>query len=362
MHVEAPRQSFQTFMNFPLCRDLDSLAADVAIIGIPHGLPYRMEEITNDQCNAPTAVRRASQAISDGLDRWDFDIGGTLFDNKPIRVVDVGDVLADPNNPKVHYRNAEAAIRKILAAGAMPLVIGGDHGVPIPVFRALDSLGPVTLVHIDAHLDWRDEVNGIREGYSSPIRRASEMAHIDRIFQIGMRGQGSARAEEIKAARDYGSRVVTAAELLEIGIAGVLAEIPDGGRYYLTIDADGIDPAQMPAVLAPAPGGVTFHQTVSLIKGLCRKGQMIGLDIVEIAPSRDLNDISVKTAGLLMANAIGAWVRAGYFDGPRQALEDGRKMIRLCKRVTGPETGVSRGNASCPGARCARAALSTATD
>jgi len=311
--TQPPRRAFQTFMDFPLASDLDALKADVAIIGIPYGAPYTPEEVINDQSNAPTAVRRASQNLSLGLDRWDFDIGGTVFDGHDIKVVDVGDVAADAQDRSAHYRNAEAAVRKIVKAGAMPITIGGDHGVPIPVFRALDSAGPVTLVHIDAHLDWRDEVNGVRDGYSSPIRRAAEMKHFERIVQIGMRGQGSARKEEIDAARAYGARIVTAEELHQIGMEAVLKEIPDGGRYYLTIDADGIDPSQMPAVLAPAPGGVTYHQALTLIKGLCRKGRLIGMDIVEIAPSRDLNDITSITAGYLILNAIGAAVRAGHF-------------------------------------------------
>jgi len=309
-----PRRAFQAFMDFPLVTDLGALRADIAIIGMPYGDPYSPEEMTNDQSNAPTAVRRASQTISLGLDRWDFDIGGTLFDGKDIVVVDVGDIAADPKDLKAHYCKAQAAIRNIVKAGAMPITIGGDHGVPIPIFRALDTLGPLTLVHIDAHLDWRDEVNGVREGYSSPIRRASEMNHFDRIIQIGMRGQGSARAEEVHAASAYGARIVTAEELHETGVAAVLKEIADGGRYYLTIDADGMDPSQMPAVLAPAPGGVTYHQALALIKGLCRKGRLVGMDIVEIAPSRDVHNITCITAGYLILNAIGAAVRAGYFE------------------------------------------------
>jgi len=311
--TQPPRRAFQTFMDFPSANDLDALAADVAIIGIPYGDPYTPEEMANDQSNAPTAVRRASQNLSLGLDQWDFDIGGTVFDGQDIKVVDVGDVAADAQDRRAHYRNAEAAIRKIVAAGAMPITVGGDHGVPIPVFRALDALAPVTLVHIDAHLDWRDEVNGVREGYSSPIRRASEMEHFDRIVQIGMRGQGSARRAEVESARAYGARIVTAEELHEIGMPSVLREIPDGGRFYLTIDADGLDPSQMPAVLAPVPGGVTYHQALALIKGLCRKGRLVGMDIVEIAPSRDLNDIACLTAGYLILNAIGAAVRSGQF-------------------------------------------------
>jgi agmatinase len=310
----APVDVNTTFMGFPYAPDLDRLDAHVAIIGLPYGDPYSIAEVTNDQTHGPTAVRRASKRISLGLDRWDFDIGGTVFDGKPIKVVDVGDVPGDPRDLRGHYDRAEKAVRKILAAKALPIAIGGDHGVPIPVFRALSDHGPVTLVHIDAHLDWRDEVNGVREGYSNTIRRASEMAHIGKIFQIGIRGQGSARTEEVEAARRHGANIITVYELQDKGVDAVLGRIPDGGTYYLTIDADGLDPSIMPAVGAPQPGGVTYRETIEIIKGLTHKGRLIGMDLVEITPARDLNEITSITAGHILLNVIGAAVRAGYFD------------------------------------------------
>lgn len=310
----APRDVNVTFMGFPYSNDLERLDAHVAILGLPYGDPYSIDEVNNDQANGPTAVRRASRRISLGLDRWDFDIGGTVFDGKPIKVVDAGDVPGTARDLDRHYKAAEEAVRKILKAGALPISIGGDHGVPIPVFRALDGQGPITLVHIDAHLDWRDEVNGAREGYSSTIRRASEMAHIGQIFQIGIRGQGSARTEEVVAARKHGANIVTANELQDEGVNAILARIPDKGRYYLTIDADGLDPSVMPAVGAPQPGGVTYRETIGIIKGLTRKGRLVGMDLVEITPARDVNEITSMTAGHIILNVIGAAVRAGYFD------------------------------------------------
>src|SRR5690606_22353268 len=144
-------------------------------------------------------------------------------------------------------------------------------------------------------------------------RRASEMAHIDRIWQIGLRGQGSARREEVEAARAYGSNLISDRELQEVGMAAVLDRIPDGASYYLSVDADGLDPAVMPAVAAPAPGGVTSHQARQLIHGLARKGRLVGMDIVEITPARDIGEITAIAAGRLIVNLIGAVAKAGYF-------------------------------------------------
>jgi agmatinase len=274
----------------------------------------------NDQTNAPAAIRRASQRLSLGWDRHDFDIGGTVLDGRDICIVDAGDVGREIGDaPGGHFARAEATVRKVLEAGAMPIVFGGDHGVPIPVLRALDGEGPVTLVQVDAHIDWRDEVNGVREGYSSVMRRASEMKHIAGMAQLGIRGQGSARTRDFGDALRWGSVIVTAAQWEDEGTAAVLGRIPDGRPYYLTIDADGLDPSVMPAVEGPAPGGLSFRQVTDLIRGLCGRGRLIGMDIVEIAPRRDMNEITALTAGNIVLNAIGAAVRSGRFAGRRSS-------------------------------------------
>jgi agmatinase len=310
----APQRVRQTFMDFDLALGLENLKADIAILGVPYGNPYNIDEVSNDQTNAPTAIRRASRRISGGLNRWDFDLGCTLFDGKPIRIVDCGDVPADARDLDGHYHRAEEAVRLIRHAGALPIVLGGDHGVTIPALGSIEGCGPITLIQIDAHLDWIDTKFGVRQGYSSPIRRASEMNHIGEIFQIGLRCQGSARREEVEAATAYGAHLITDLKLQDSGMERVLEQIPDGGKYYLTIDADGFDPAVMPAVAGPAPGGVTYPQARKLIHGLVAKGRVVGMDIVEITPKHDVNQITAITAGNLILNMIGKAIQAGYFD------------------------------------------------
>lgn len=311
--TSTPKVGHQTFLWSELAMDLDTLAADIAFLGAPWGDAYTYTEIVNDQTNMPAAMRRASDRIIRSIERYDFDLGGPLYDNRPIRAVDCGDIIGDPSDLKAHYRRTEAAVRKILRAGAMPITLGGDHGVPIPVLRAFDDQGPITLVQIDQHLDWRQEVNGVAEGYSSPIRRASEMAHVGEIFQIGLRGTGSARQEEVDAALAYGANLITAYDLHDNGPQAILDRIPDGGRYYITIDLDGMDPSIAPAVAGPCPGGVTFPEARALIRGLVTKGRVVGMDVVEITPRVDVNQITCMTAGRLIVNLIGAAVRANYF-------------------------------------------------
>ena len=304
-----------TFLNFPLASNLDDLHADFAILGIPFGMPYDVSSMANDQSTAPDIIRHTPTMadIEYTKNHFDWDLGGHLFDGKDISVVDCGNVSADSADHKVHYDNAELAARKIFSSGAILISLGGDHGIPIPVMRALEVLDePITLVHVDAHLDWRDEVNGETEGYSSPIRRASEMPWIKDIVQIGLRGIGSAREGEVEDARAYGADLISAYEMHDIGMDAVLDRIPDDGPYYLTIDADGIDPTIMPAVMAQTPGGLSWIQTRKLVHGLVNKGRVVGMDLVEIAPVNDVGSTTVIHAERLICNFIGASIRAGH--------------------------------------------------
>jgi len=310
----APVDGQTTFLFSQLTTDLEHLNAHIAFLGIPYGLAYTVGDVSNDQSTMPAAMRQATDRMVRSLERYDFDLGGPLYAGKPIRAVDCGDVRADVHDLKGQVARAEQVVRKIVGSGAMPIVLGGDHGVSIPVLRAFEGRGPITLIQIDQHLDWRDEVNGIKDGLSSPMRRASEMEHIGQIFQIGLSATGSARQEEVDAAKAWGAHLIPAHELHEVGIDAVLRLIPDGGRYYLTVDMDGMDCAIAPAVAAPMPGGVSFVEARRLVHGLVAKGRVVGMDVVEITPRTDINRITCITAGRLIVNLIGAAVRAGYFD------------------------------------------------
>lgn len=309
-----PFKPFQSFLDAEVVTNFDNLEADVCILGIPFSDPYTMEEIVNDQTNAPTAIRQQWQRAIRCKEHYDFDLGGTLFDGKDVKLVDCGDIPGNATDLQEHYRQAEAAVRCMLKAGALPIILGGDHGIPIPVMRAYDEIGDITLIHVDAHIDWRDNINGAKEGYSSTIRRASEMEHIGEIYQIGMRSVGSARPEEVTAAYEYGAKIFTDIQLKRNGIEAILEMIPDNGKYYITIDADGLDPAIAPAVAGPAPGGLSYHDIRTLIQSLVKKGKVVGMDIVEITPSRDVNEITSVLAGRLIANLVGTATREGYFD------------------------------------------------
>ena len=316
--TELPKGNSKGFLGFPINLDLENLDAQIAILGVPYGLPYYPNELANDQSTAPDILRQNAQDAAWDEPRtvkhFDWDLGGPLLNNQNIKIIDLGNVTADFRNPREHYKRAEEVARKIFSSKTTLISIGGDHGIPIPIMRALPEESPVILIQIDAHMDWRDEVNGEKEGYSSPIKRASELKSIKSIFQIGLRGVGSGRQKEFEDAKAYGSTLISAYEVHDAGIKNILKKIPDGSNFYITVDADGMDPTIMPAVNAPTPGGLNWIQIRELIHGIVKKGRVVGFDLVEISPKFEKGNITFVHAERLICNFIGAMVRAGYYN------------------------------------------------
>jgi agmatinase len=301
------------FLDWPVVTDPAAWDAAVALVGLPHSEPYPHDERPNDQTRAPSAIRQHSWQYGDPRRQWDFDLGGELAHVVEGRCIDIGDMPWTEGSYDDHAARVTAAIAQLWRAGTQVLVLGGDHGVTIPVLDALEAVGkPVHVVQVDAHLDWREAVDGIRRGYSSPLRWASRLPWVRGLTQIGLRGTGSARREEAEAARAYGAHLFTAREMHETGLAPALATVPPGVPVYVTIDADGLDPGTMPGVMWPAPGGLRFEQVESLLYGLARGRRIVGMDLVEVAPSNDLaNHLTCLTACRLMLTLLGACRQAG---------------------------------------------------
>jgi agmatinase len=273
----------------------------IAVLGVDHATPYETGKRSHS-AGAPAALRAALTGYNRLPDHYDFDLGGL----RPEGAVDCGDVPGDPADPAGNREAITKSVRALLDAGAIPVVLGGDDSVPIPMFRAFEARGPLTVVQIDAHLDWRDEVRGEKYGWSSPMRRASEMPWIRRMVQVGLRGVGSARAGEVADARAWGSRLVPAADVHRHGLAHVLDLMEAAADCLVTLDCDGMDPSVLPAVAAPVPGGLLYWQALELFTGLAAKCRIVGFDLVEFMPSRDTTGVAALTAARLVCNAIAA--------------------------------------------------------
>lgn len=278
------------------------------IFGAGHGSTYPGQD-SSGHALAADAIRAASQEDAALVEHWDFDLGGPLFDGKPVCCIDAGDIATTMHDNVGNRARIEGKTREVLALSAVPVLLGGDDSVAIPFLAAFEDHGPVWILQIDAHIDWRDELHGERYGYSSPMRRASEMLHVAGIVQVGIRSVGSARLTEVEAARHYGSRLVTAREIHAQGVEAALRHIPEGARVVVTLDCDGVDPGIMPGVAARTPGGLTYTQTIDLIAGLGRRARIAGFDLVELYPPADIDGLSALTAARILVNLIGTIVR-----------------------------------------------------
>ncbi len=291
-----------TFLGLPKASVADAARADVAIFGAPAATPY--PSVGPYCAGGPAAIRAGIANWAGARDHMDFDLGGTMV-AAGTSAVDCGDLPWTAQDAAGNRARITEAAKALLEGGAVPVVIGGDDSIPIPLFQAFEGRGKFTVLQIDAHIDWRDEVEGIKLGLSSTMRRASEMGWIERIIQVGARGTGSARVSDYQDARAAGVRCFFADAVHERGIEPVLAEIPAGGNVLFTVDCDGLDPAIMPAVIGPAPGGLSYWQAVGLMRGVARKARMAAFDIVEFMPERDQQQRGALTAARLVANAVG---------------------------------------------------------
>ena len=292
-----------SFVNLPIVTDWQELDAQAVIFGVPHGKPYQISQFPNDQSRAPNALRAASSRILIDHEVIDTDMSGKNSVSQ-FKIVDGGNVPLIENDIQRHYDDAETAVRYAIEKGVLPVSIGGDDGITNPVIRGLDGLNDITIIQIDAHLDWRDERFGEKDGYSSPMRRASELEHISAIHQIGIRSFGSSNKSDLEEARQWGAKIHSAQKIHADGMKSVVDSLPVGGQFFVSLDVDGLDPSVVPGTIALAPGGMMWWEMVELFEELVKKGNIVGLNVVELAPQNDLNQVSMITAGRLILKLL----------------------------------------------------------
>lgn len=294
-----------TFLGLPGAAGLsgaDLDGADIVIFGADCATPYA--SVGAYCAGGPAAIRAGSADYLGDLGRVNFDLGGPILPDG-VRALDAGDVATDPADPAGNRARIAGATSNILAAGAVPVLLGGDDSLPIPMLEAFAGHGPITILQIDAHIDWRDDVGGERLGLSSTMRRASEMAHVERIIQVGARGVGSAGMADLQAAQDWGAVLIPAHELAHGGIERAVAEVAPGSRVVVCFDCDALDPPIMPAVIAPTAGGLTYAQALDLIRAVSGKARIAGMDMVEFMPENDRDGTGARTAAQLLTSVLG---------------------------------------------------------
>ncbi|MGI3164682.1 agmatinase [Pseudooceanicola sp. 200-1SW] len=292
-----------TFGKYPLVEDWSAIDADVAVMGAPFdaGTQWRAGARMG-----PRGVREASTLFSFGhAGAYDHEDDVTYLDPAKVSVVDIGDADIVHTDTIRSHENIEHGVRRILAAGALPVVIGGDHSINIPCINAFEGQEPFHVVQIDAHLDFVDERHGVRYGHGNPMRRAAEKPYVTGLTQIGIRNVSSTARDGYEDARAMGSDILSVRQARALGTEALLRRVPEGERIYLTIDIDAFDPSIAPGTGTPSHGGFLYYEVLELLDGLARRNEVVGIDLVEVAPDYDPTGSTTTLAAQLLMNLIG---------------------------------------------------------
>ena len=300
--ISQPITGICSFGRYPICLDLDELHADFGVLGVPYDMGVGFHSGAR---MGPRRIREASTQYGRGeTGYYDYETDQQLL-AAPISIVDCGDADVLQGDRDYSFQCIERAVRRIIKAGSIPMVMGGDHSISIPVGRALAEWGKeICVIQFDAHLDWTSHVGPLAMGNGSPMRRISELDHIGKMVQIGLRGMGSGKKSDYDDARAYGSRLISARDLHEKGVRYVLDQIPDADAYYITFDIDGYDMSLAPGAASPLPGGITYEESMDLLKAISLTGKVAAMDLVEVAPVYDPTGCTERLAALTMLQVM----------------------------------------------------------
>ncbi|MDC7831460.1 MULTISPECIES: agmatinase [Pseudomonas] len=268
---------------------------DAAFIGIPLDIGTSLRSGTRF---GPRQLRSESVMIRP----YNMATGAAPFDS--LSVADLGDVAINTFNLLDTVRLIEEHYDRVLEHDVIPLTLGGDHTLTLPILRAMKKkYGKIGLVHVDAHADVNEHMFGEKIAHGTTFRRAVEegLLDCDRVVQIGLRAQGYA-ADDFDWCREQGFRVVQAEECWHQSLTPLMAEVRErvgGGPVYLSYDIDSIDPAWAPGTGTPEIGGLTTIQALEIIRG-CRGLDLVGCDLVEVSPPYD----TTGNTALLGANLL----------------------------------------------------------
>ncbi|MCS7206905.1 MAG: agmatinase [Dehalococcoidia bacterium] len=296
-----------SFFGAPICEDLERLDAQVVFIGVP------FDQGTTNRPGArfgPHAVRQArvydyfslfepEPPPAGGL--YEVDVGTEIL--KGVTMADLGDINVAPSNWELALERLTRVVSRVIEKGAFPVVVGGDHTITFPVVRALERFAPLGIVHLDAHLDYTHDYQGVRYYHGSPIRRCAELPFVGPISHIGIR---AVRRKPVEEARQRGNLIISADRFRALGPKGAAALVPSSAFLYISLDIDVLDPAVAPGTGTPVVGGLTYLEVRDFLREVARKGKVVGCDVVEVAPEYDHAQITALAASRLIVDILAA--------------------------------------------------------
>lgn len=300
--LNLPFVGISTFGKRPYLQDWDAISADVAILGAPFDQGTQWRAGTRF---GPRAIREASTLFSFGhAGAYDHE-DDAVYLGSDVRIVDIGDADIIHTNTLQSHANIKLGVEKILAAGALPVILGGDHSINIPCINAFSERGNIHILQIDAHLDFVDERHGVRFGHGNPMRRAAEKSYVTGLTQVGIRNVSSTAREGYEAARKMGSDILSVRQMRALGPKAVIDRIPKGAKVYVTIDIDGFCPSIAPGTGTPSHGGFLYYEVLEMLQAVARRNEVVGIDLVEVAPDYDHSGSTAILAAQVLLNFLG---------------------------------------------------------
>ena len=300
--LNLPFVGISTFGKRAYVEDWRRIEADVAVMGAPYdfGTQFRAGARFG-----PRAVREASTLFSFGhAGAYDHEDDCTYLPAS-VRIVDIGDADIIHTDTVTSHANIRTGVQAILAAGALPVVIGGDHSINIPCIEAFEGQGDIHILQIDAHLDFVDVRHGVRFGHGSPMRRAAEKPWVKGLTQVGIRNVSSTAREGYEAARAMGSDILSVRQARALGPKAMIARIPAGARVYVTVDIDGFCPSIAPGTGTPSHGGFLYYEVLEMLQAVALTHDVVGIDLVEVAPDYDHSGSTAILAAQILLNFLG---------------------------------------------------------
>lgn len=300
--LDLPFVGISTFAKRKYISDWTAINADVAILGAPFdaGTQWR-----SGARFGPRGVREASTLFSFGhAGAYDHEDDAVYLPEK-VKIVDMGDADIIHTNTEKSHENIEKGVRAALSSRALPVVIGGDHSVNIPCINAFDTHSPFHILQIDAHLDFVNERHGVRNGHGNPMRRAAEKDYVLGLTQIGIRNVSSTAKEGYGEARAFGSDIISVRQARNLGAVSLTKRLPQGAKIYITIDIDAFCPSIAPGTGTPSHGGFLYYEVIELLKEVAKQHEIIGLDLVEVAPDYDQSGSTSILAAQIILNLLG---------------------------------------------------------
>lgn len=301
--LNLPFTGLVSFLRGPICTDLSQLRADIAVLGVPsdEGSPWKPGARFAPRKIREMSVKFAGYGpVQNQRGYYDIEEDRRYLEHEVAerRIVDCGDSDIIYTNVEQTFDNVTADVQQILARGAFPVIIGGDHAITYPVVRAYAE--KLNVVHFDAHMDYRPFVHGVQWANGNPIRLVAELPNVGEIIQVGIRSLRT-RQSDVEDSRARGNDIVTVPEFRQRGVEGVLRKLPRNEPVYVSIDIDVLDLPLVPGCASSEVNGLTYDELRQTLFAIARHTEVIGFDLVEVNP---MLDVPSENTSLLAAQLI----------------------------------------------------------